>query len=314
MLGVLQGFATITAVVALGWALAHFGVLGQSGQLFLSRLAFFVASPALLLVVMSRTPLSNVLSANLAASAGSVVVTVAAYLLIARLRWRPPLGEAVIGSLCAAYVNAGNLGIPIALYVLGDVSLIAPTLLLQLLVITPISLALLDAESLGERPTLARGLRRVSRNPITLAALGGVVLSVIAGFVDAGVLQQVLLPVEIVGNMAVPAMLIAFGISLRRGPRPGGGGSLPHVATVVTLKLAFQPLVAVAIGYAVLGLRGHGLFVAAVTGALPTAQNVFTYANTYRRAVYLARDAIFVSTILSVPAILLIALIFRGQA
>ena len=61
-----------------------------------------------------------------------------------------------------------------------------------------------------------------------------------------------------------------------------------------------------------MGLRGHALFVAAVTAALPTAQNVFTYANTYRRATYLARDAIFVSTFLSVPAILLIALLFRG--
>jgi predicted permease len=119
-------------------------------------------------------------------------------------------------------------------------------------------------------------------------------------------------PVALVGNMAVPAMLIAFGISLRLGPRPGAGGSTPHVATVVALKVAVQPVVAVGFGYAAVGLRGHALFAAAVTAALPTAQNVFTYANTYHRGMLLARDAIFVSTFASVPVIVLIALLFRG--
>jgi predicted permease len=312
VLGVLEGFATIAAVVALGWVLAHFGVLGTSGQLFLSRLAFYVASPALLLVVMSQTPISAIVSANLVASAASVVITVAVYLVVARLRWQPPLGETVIGSLCSAYVNAGNLGIPIALYVLGDISLMAPTLLLQLLIITPIGLALLDADRGGHRPSLRNGFRSVTRNPITIGALAGVVLSVVVPYVNPEVLTRLMRPVEIVGNMAVPAMLIAFGISLRRGPKPGAGGSTPHVVTVVALKLLLQPVAAVAVGYAAVGLRGHALFVAAVTAALPTAQNVFTYANTYRRATYLARDAIFVSTFLSVPAILLIALLFRG--
>ena len=50
----------------------------------------------------------------------------------------------MIGALCATYVNAGNLGLPIAAYVLGDVALVAPTLLLQMLVMQPIALAVLD--------------------------------------------------------------------------------------------------------------------------------------------------------------------------
>ena len=312
MLGVLQGFATIGAVVALGYLLAHYGVFGPSGQLFLSRLAFYVASPALLLTVLSRTPLDAILSANLTTSAVSVVVTSAAYLLVSRLRWRPALGESVIGSLCSSYVNAGNLGLPIALYVLGDVSLIAPTLLLQLLVLTPLAFALLDADRRGDRPSLVAGLNSVVRNPITVSALAGLLLSVVAPHLPKAGLDAVMAPITLVGNMAVPAMLIAFGISLRRGPRPGAEGTGSHVATVVGLKLVGQPAVAVGFGYAAVGLRGHALFAAAVTAALPTAQNVFTYANTYRRAVYLARDAIFVSTFLSVPVILLLALLFRG--
>ncbi|WP_411283965.1 AEC family transporter [Lapillicoccus sp.] len=301
MLGVLQGFATIGAVVGLGFLLAHWRILDISAQNLLSRLAFYVASPALLIVVMSRTRVEAIFSANLVASFASVVITVAIYLAVARWRWRPPLGESVIGSLCAAYVNAGNLGLPIALYVLGDISLMAPTLLMQLLVLTPVAMAVLDGEARGHRPTLGTSLVRVVRNPITAGALIGLLASFVR--VPTPVLQ----PIELVGNMAVPAMLIAFGISLRRGPRPGTGGSWSHVATMVSLKLVVQPLAAVSVGYLAVGLRGHALFAAAVTAALPTAQNVFTYANRYNRALFLARDAIFASTVLSIPVILLIA-------
>jgi len=303
--GVLEGFATIGAVVSLGFLLAHLDILDVSAQNLLSRLAFYVASPALLIVVMSRTPIRAILSANLVSSFASVAVTVAVYLAIARWRWRQPLGEQVIGSLCAAYVNAGNLGLPIALYVLGDISLMAPTLLMQLLVLTPVAMALLDSAARGQRPTLAASLVRVLRNPITLGALIGVLASLAGNHIPALVLE----PIALVGNMAVPAMLIAFGISLRRGPRPGAGGSWSHVGTVVALKLVVQPVAAVSVGYFLVGLRSHALFAAAVTAALPTAQNIFVYANRYNRGLFLARDAIFVSTFLSVPVILLIAVL-----
>jgi predicted permease len=41
--------------------------------------------------------------------------------------------------------------------------------------------------------------------------------------------------------------------------------------------------------------------------ALPTAQNIFIHAVRYDRPVVLVRDAIFLTTVLSVPTLLLIA-------
>ena len=149
------------------------GVLGETGPAVplppgvLRRLAGAAAH------VMSRTPIARSSRQPRASSAASVVVT-GPSTSHRPVRWRTSLGEAVIGSLCSAYVNAGNLGIPIALYVLGDISLMAPTLLLQLLVITPVSFALLDSDRRGHRPSLQAGLRSVVRNPITVAALAGV--------------------------------------------------------------------------------------------------------------------------------------------
>lgn len=310
MVGVLEGFATIAIIVAVGWLLADRRVLDESAQGNLSRLAFHVASPALLLTVMQRTPLDAVLSANLVTSLISFATVVGVYLVVARLRWAgASLGSRVIAGLSAGYVNAGNLGIPIALYVLGDVAWVAPTLLMQLLVITPIAMALFDSDARGERPTFGRSLRRMLGNPITLGAVAGLLIAVF----DVHLPRVVAAPIDLLGAMAVPSMLVAFGISLRRGPRPAAGHTAGHVWTLVALKVALMPAVALGVGLA-LGLRGQALFAVVVTAALPTAQNIFTYAVRYRREVNLARDAIFVSTFASVPVIVGIAGLFHAFA
>ena len=114
-------------------------------------------------------------------------------------------------------------------------------------------------------------------------------------------------PLELSAGMAVPAMLLAYGVSLRLGPRPGPGSRRPRSATIVALKLIVQPLVACLVGHYLVGLNGLDLFAVTVIAALPTAQNVFTHAVRYQRGVILARDAIFVSTVLSVPALIIIA-------
>lgn len=310
MLGVLEGFATIAVIVGAGWLLAHHRILDDAAQVNLSRLAFYAASPALLLTVMQRTPLDAVLSRNLLTSLASFAVIVLVYVVVARVRWPgQPMGSRLIGSLSAGYVNAGNLGIPIALYVLGDIAWVAPTLLMQLLVITPIYMALFDSDARGERPTLLRSVRRMFSNPITIGAIAGLLIAVL----DVELPRVVADPIELLGNMAVPSMLVAFGISLRRGPRPAAGTAAPHVWTIVGLKVLAMPAIGLGIGLA-LGLRGQPLFAVVVTTALPTAQNIFTYAVTYRREVTLARDAIFISTFASVPVIIGIAGLFHAIA
>jgi malonate transporter and related proteins len=300
--GLLEGFVTLGAVIALGALLAHVGVLDLPAQVMLARLAFFVASPALLFTVLAEADVTEVLSRNLVASAAGVVVSASVYLILARYLWRRDVGHMVIGTLSSAYVNAGNLGLPIAAYVLGDAALIAPMLLMQLLVLQPIALAILDTVTSRAAFSTRRLLARTATNPLTVGTLLGVVVA----FTGVDLPLAVTEPLDLVGGMAVPAVLLAYGVSLRLGPRPGAGGSTSEIAAITVLKLVVQPTVGYLVARFALGLEGLPLLAVTVTAALPTAQNIFVHATRYDRAPTLARDAIFATTVLSVPALVVI--------
>jgi hypothetical protein len=301
--GVVEGFATIGLVIGLGMLLAQLGVLDLAAQRMLSRLSFFVASPALMVTVLGRADVTSVLSRSLVATASAVLVCAVLYLVAARLVWRKPAADTVIGTLSSVYVNAGNLGLPIAAYVLGDAALVAPTLLMQLLVLQPLALAVLDHAVSSRGFSVARALTRPLTNPLTVGSLLGLLLAV-TGLQLPRAIED---PLVLVGGMAVPSMLLAYGISLRLGPRPGHGTSAVEIGYITVLKLVVQPLMAYVAGRFVLDLDAKALFAVTVLAALPTAQNIFVHATRYRRAEVLARDSIFVTTVLSVPAIATVA-------
>ena len=79
-----------------------------------------------------------------------------------------------------------------------------------------------------------------------------------------------------------------------------------QLAVVVILKSLVQPALAWGIGAAI-GLESEALLAAVIIAALPTAQNVFTYAVRYDRGVMLARESVLATTIVSVPVVLLAA-------
>jgi malonate transporter and related proteins len=301
--GVLEGFLTIGAVIVLGVLLAHRGVLNLDSQVQLSRLSFYVASPALMVTVLADADLAEVFSQTLTASVAGVIASGGLYVLAARTVWRRDLAHTVIGALSSMYVNAGNLGLPIAAYVLGDATLVAPILLMQMLVIQPIALVVLDHATATTRIRLRGVLLGPLTNPLTVASLVGVALS-LSGITLPPAVSN---PLELVGGMAVPGMLLAYGVSLRLGPRPGHGTSLWEIGYITTLKLVVQPAGAYVVGRFVLGLSDPALFAVTVLAALPTAQNIFVHATRYSRAVVVARDSIFLTTMLSVPALLVIA-------
>lgn len=301
---VISGFFTIWFVIGLGWLMAHIKVLDGNAQQVLSKVSFFIGLPALLFNALAGADLGRIFSYNVLVSVAAIAITLGLYVLAATLIWKRDLGHQVIGGFSSCYVNANNMGLPIAAYVLHDTSWVAPILLIQVIFLQPIGLSILDARLArrsGQATSWLRNLTLPLRNPMTLGVLAG--LAVNLGGVSVPALASNTL--GLVGGISVPAMLMAFGISLRFGPLPGQG-NLAETITISGLKVIVQPLVALGLALAA-GLDATATLAVTVMAGLPSAQNVFVFAMRGEQSVQLARDTIFITSFASIPAITALA-------
>ncbi|GIH75291.1 AEC family transporter [Planobispora longispora] len=293
---VVGAFAVLVAVAVLGYLAGVGGALRPQDELVLSRLAFLIATPALLFTTVATADLKSIFSPVFVTNVAGVLSVQAVFLAVAGPIWRRGRSELVIGALSTSYVNAGNLGIPVCIYVLGDGALIAPILLSQLLVMAPIAFLLLDRDTSGGTSAW-KVLARPLRNPLTVATLLGLVIAL------TGVRLPVMLtrPIELVAAAAVPVALIAYGLSLSGARQAEENGHGRDVALAVVLKCLAQPAVAYLVGRFALGLDGELLFAATLLAALPTAQNIYVFAVHYGTAKPLARRAVLITTLVSIP-------------
>ena len=263
---------------------------------------FFVATPALLLQTLAKAPIAAVLSSGLAVTAMATTVASVVFIAVSRWWWHRDAGSVVIGGLSSCYVNAGNLGIPLAVYVFGSAKYVIPVMLYQLTVLAPIAFVVLDVVESGRSPSWRRVLSQPVRNPVILGSVLGIALAA-TGTAIPEVIDG---PLGLVADMAVPGALIAFGMSLRGAPLPGRGGRAADLALVVWIKIVLMPVVAYVLARWVFGLDSVSLLAATMAAALPTAQNVFVYAMRYRTAVPLARDVVSTTTVACIPALVVI--------
>lgn len=309
MSGVISGFTVIIIVVGVGYLLGRTRVIGDHAHEVLSRLVFFVFTPALLFHSMVTSDLSVVFSSTLVIAGGSAFLIGAVYVVVAKLWFRRAVPELVIGGLSSSYVNSVNLGLPIAIFVLDDASFIAPLLLFQILIYSPIALLALDLTALDRdsgRSLLRDSLVAPITNPIVVGGLAGLSVSLIGWSPPAAVMS----PLKMLGDASVPAALLAFGLSLT-GVAVFKKGASPRrdIALASVLKMIVMPLAVYAIARWGFGQTGEALFAQVVIAALPTAQNVLVYATRYRRGQILARDTALITTLTSIPTIMIIALL-----
>ncbi|CAN5283002.1 AEC family transporter [soil metagenome] len=300
----LIGFAVVGSVIGLGYLLGRLGILGPGAQFTISRLVFFVLTPALLFTVTYEADVHTLFSVPLLVAAISAVSAGLVYLVVIRFFGPRSVPRLVVGTLASGYQNANNIGLPIAVFVLGGPDYVVPVILLQILVFAPIALTILDASTRGA-VSIADVLLQPVRNPLIIASVVGVLLNLFRVPIPADVLA----PFELVGAAMVPLVLISFGMSLHgeRALKPGPERVDVLVASAV--KLAVMPLVAYLVARFLFGIEGHALFALVVVAAFPTAQNVFNYAERYDRSVILARDAVLLTTVLAIPVLVVVAVL-----
>ena len=334
-------FVPIWLLAAAGYAARWwrpFGrpVLGDRATAALGWFVFHLAVPATIYLTLAKSALAGFGGAPLAAFALSTAVVLGAgWVAAGKIFGRKP-GERVIWAMAGGYVNSANLGIPVALRILGNLSFLIEVVLLQVLIVTPVILTALDsaADAEGQGGQSGRGgrvrLRRLAtlplRNPVLLASVLGIAASLTRTRLPGALAE----PLALLAATAVPAALVALGATLYspaaqpagvpttpgpdgvpgaagrtgRVPRGAADPSRGEICVIALLKLIGQPAVAWAAGALAFRLAGPELLAVVVCAALPTAQNAFNFAQQYRVAEALAGRAVLVTTTLSLVTIL----------
>ncbi|MFI6846736.1 AEC family transporter [Kitasatospora sp. NBC_00085] len=295
----LSGFAPIWALTGVGYLVGRSGLLGPHADTVLNRFVFHVAMPAALFLMIAREPLDRFANPSMLAFAAGTVVATGLGLLAAHRLFGRELPERAIGGMAAGYVNSANLGIPVAMQVLGDASFVAPVVLFQILLVTPAVLTVLDNGREGRRALRTLPLR----NPILLAVAAGAVVSAVTSATGWHLPDELNRSCTLLGGAGVPTALVALGMSLHHRPAASGTARYAEVGVSVAVKTLIQPLAAFAVGAFLLHLPPHQLLTVVLFSALPTAQNVFTYAREYGKGTALARDSVLWSTLVSMATL-----------
>ncbi|WP_285106963.1 AEC family transporter [Promicromonospora sp. MEB111] len=333
MSGVLLGFAIVLVLVGVGfvaaWALPGEARAMQRG---IAPLVYYITNPALMFLLMSDADLGAVLRTYTPIALITAAATGLLYAVVAGGLLRRPAGPVAAGAMASSYVNAGNIGVPIALYAVGTAAPVVSVLIAQLLVVAPVYMSVFawcrhragragrfvdpdgagdagaveaaDVESAAAARSLGATLARSLANPVTVAT--GLGLLAAAFSVDLpAVLGQ---PVEMLGHASVPLLLLLFGMSLR-GQRPLGREARAEVVLGTVLKTLAMPALAWVVGRFLFGLDGLDLLGVVLMAALPTAQNVFLFAGHFRLATTPVRDITLVSMLLALPVSLVITVL-----
>lgn len=218
-----MGFTVVFIVIGIGWILGRRDTLGTHAQKPLSLFVYYVATPALLFDRVTKSDTSTIFSLNFVVIALSALIVGFLFFLLMRFVIKRTAAVSVIGMLAASYANAGNLGIPLAAYILDDFTVVIPVILFQVAFYAPITMTIMEMLTNKKSTNLVRNLLVTPlTNTMVLAAIAGIAVSLTSMSVPVVIAQ----PVEMLANASVPLALVVFGLSLSKSKIPGKGAGI----------------------------------------------------------------------------------------
>ncbi|HLU78341.1 MAG TPA: AEC family transporter [Burkholderiaceae bacterium] len=295
---ILEAVLPLFALILGGYLAGRRRLLGASATDSLNSFVVWMALPALLFQAMAQISWEELHQPGFIAASAIAMAVVFLVSFLAGRKEKRRLADASITSLAAAYGNAGYMGIPLCIMVLGEASLPAVILitLLTACVLFAFSIILVELD-LQRSATVGATLRKVgvsvARNPLVFAPVAGLAVSGLGLTLPAPVLQFTTL----LGAAASPCALVTIGLFLSQGSTSHHRGT---VWRIVWLKLLIHPLLAFVLVTWVFSVPPMWASAAVLLAALPVGTGPFMVAKLYDREPAVTSEATLLSTVLSV--------------
>lgn len=288
----MNAISTVMEIVAPVFLLAAIGFVWARRGLdfrleFVTRLTMTLSVPCLIFVALMRTDLPPQALADLSLAAlvtyvGVGVMTLAV-LNIAGLQLRTFLAPLVFG-------NTGNLGLPLALFAFGDSGLDQAVVVFAVMAVLSFTIGVWVVSG-GGNPL------KVLAEPLVAATVLGA-LFLWQGWETPRFLTNTL---ELIGQMAIPLMLITLGVALARLHTQG----LAQAVILSVVKALICGGVAWGIGTA-FTLAPQALAILILQVSTPVAVTSYLLATKYGADAEAVAGLVVTSTLLSVGTLSLI--------
>jgi predicted permease len=270
----------------------------------ITSLTVVVLVPAIVFDSLARAALPRDLLSRLVLHvalqlAGVWLLTV----VVARLvGWRGPAQGAFL--LATLFSNAGNVGLPLALFAFGSAGLAVAGGWFAVMAIGASTIApyLAARSRVGARAALGR----VARQPVVYAVAAGIIVNLSGWFLPGPVAKAS----QLLAGGAVALMLLLLGLQLARLTVREDA---PGAALATAIRLVAVPPIAWAAGRLV-GLEGMALAVAVIQASTPTAVTSALWALEFDARPTLVSATVVLSTVVSVLTLtVLLALLTMGS-
>ena len=271
-------------LIAAGFVFARWKKISLSS---VTEIIVYLGTPSLVLTSLVSKPLYAGDLAILASGIGAIYAGVG---LLIRFYFEAFNFHSRGFALPTLFMNAGNMGIPLALFAFGEAGLQRASLLFVMCTFLQYSLGIYILQGRGN-------WAEIFRLPLIYAALAGLGINLLHIKLPELLLQ----PFAMLGQATIPIMLISLGYRLHEVESLQWGHALGGALVRILGGFAMANLAVYLIG-----AHGVNRQVLLLYGALPAAVVNFILTEKYRQDPGLAASIVVISTMISVFSIPLV--------
>lgn len=267
------------ALVLCGWVVARVRLLPPEATPGLNAFVLFFALPCMLYRFAATTPIVRLLDPAVSTVYLLCALLMVALTVITTRRGSVGWNDGSFGALVAAFPNAGFMGVPLVVALLGSRAAGPAIVALAIdMVVTSslcIALSRLDgATEHGRSRAVGNALKGMLKNPLPWS-IGLGCLTTATGF---ELWEPVSNTVRMLADGASPVALFTIGAVLARPQQAAATRGMGDVPLVVFYKLVVHPVLVLCIGKLAqamgVPLEGFSLTVLVLIAALPSASSI----------------------------------------
>ncbi|MGH7795036.1 MAG: AEC family transporter [Candidatus Binatia bacterium] len=274
----LSAVIPVFLLIAAGFLFAHWKKISLTS---VTEIIVYLGTPSLVFGSLASKPLYV---ADIAVLFSAIVIMFAAVGLLIRLYFSIFHFSSRGFALPALFMNAGNLGLPLALFAFGQAGFQRATLLFVILTFLQYSLGIYILNGRGN-------WTEIFRLPLIYAALAGLGVNLAQIQIPEVLMQSI----TMLGQATIPIMLITLGYRLYQFESLQWGHAVGGALVRVVGGFA-----AANIAVYLIGAEGVNRQVLLLYGALPAAVINFVLTEKYRQDPSLAASIVVISTFLSI--------------